>query len=356
MKIVVTGSQFPDSFTRNIFVTLESMGHEVTAVATSHSYHHQNRIQRVFWAYASLAFPRIERAAFVNLIRTVAEIQPDMVLLTYGLPPEILRQLREVSGAKIACWFTDAISNFNRGYLVAGSYDALFIKEPYLIPLLRDKLELNAFYLPEACNPQWHKPTVLTEEDRREYGTELAAIGTFHYYRARMLEPFTGYGLKIWGASCPPWIDSPARASYQNQFVGEHTKAKALRAAKIVINTMYYTEIDGLNCSLFEIAGCGAFQIADWKPSLPELFEPEREIVTFRSRAELREKVEYYLQKPEERSAIAERACRRAHRDHTYQKRLETILTMVLPGQMDAPSETILAYRSMPTRESDSKD
>ncbi|MGH7968412.1 MAG: glycosyltransferase family protein, partial [Limisphaerales bacterium] len=117
-------------------------------------------------------------------------------------------------------------------------------------------------------------------------------------------------------------------------YVAEEEKAKAFNAAGIVLNTMHYGEIAGVNCRLFEAAGCGAFQVADWKPSLPELFETEREIVTFRTRRELKEKVDYYLARPEERREIAARACARAHRDHTYEKRLEKMFgVMGLAGK-----------------------
>jgi spore maturation protein CgeB len=92
---------------------------------------------------------------------------------------------------------------------------------------------------------------------------------------------------------------------------------------------MFYSEVEGVNCTLFEAAGCGAFQISDWKPSLPELFEPEREVVTFRTRQELKAKVDYYLAHPAERQEIADRAYARAHREHTYEKRLEKMLEIL---------------------------
>jgi spore maturation protein CgeB len=144
-----------------------------------------------------------------------------------------------------------------------------------------------------------------------------------------MLEPFVSYDLKIWGNGCPSWVDSPTREKYQNRYISEQMKAKAYRAAKIVLNTMHYTEIDGVNCTLFEVAGCGGFQITDWKPTLPALFEPEREIVTFQSRSELKEKVDYYLAHAQERHTIAERAYKRAQKDHTYEQRLRTIFSVV---------------------------
>jgi spore maturation protein CgeB len=83
---------------------------------------------------------------------------------------------------------------------------------------------------------------------------------------------------------------------------------------------MHYTESDGANCTLFETAGCGGFQIADLKPMSPSLFEPEREVVTFQTRADLKEKVDFYLAHPQDRLAIAERAYNRAQKDHTYEQ------------------------------------
>ena len=101
---------------------------------------------------------------------------------------------------------------------------------------------------------------------------------------------------------------------------------------------MHYGEIQGVNCHLFEAADCGAFQIADWKPGLAELFEPEREIVTFRTRDELKEKVDYYLAHAEERREIADRAYRRAHREHTYEIRLRKMFDVLgLASEAEAP-------------------
>ena len=328
MKIVVTGPQFPDSFARNISVTLEQMGHRVIDASISRAYHHQNRLASLFWRYLPLVVPSVEQAAYRKLVRCVARHQPDLVLLTQAVPPEVIDGLHRASAAKVVCWFTDAIVNFYRSYVVAGAYDALFLKEPAIVPVLREKLGLNAFYLPEACNPAWHRPVLIPDTEKSLYACDLASLGSLHYYRARMLEPFLAYDMKIWGNNCPAWLASPTRTRYQRVYVAEQAKAKAVCAAKIVLNTMHYTEIDGVNCTLFEVSGCGGFQIADWKPSLPELYEPESEIVTFKSRAELKDKVDYYLAHPGERAEIAARAARRAHQQHTYAHRLAELLAL----------------------------
>jgi spore maturation protein CgeB len=330
MKIVVVGPQFPDSFARNIVVALDRMGHRVTSIQGARTRHHGSRLAAAFWDYAPRAFPELERRVYREVVQTAAVVQPDLVLVTYGnMPPEVVRALKGSCGGKVVCWYTDSMMNLGRQYLIANFFDAIFVKEPTLVRILRDMLGRNAYYLPECCNPVWHKRAGLSDNDRRKYGCDLAAQGSLHYYRARMLEIFEDYDLKIWGRNCPRWLDSPVRSRYTNHFIAEGEKARAFQSAKVVVNTMHYSEMEGVNCTLFEAAGCGAFQVADWKPALPDLFEPEREIVTFRSRRELKEKVDYYLARPGERRVIASRAYTRAHREHTYEARLTRMLQIL---------------------------
>jgi spore maturation protein CgeB len=305
------------------------MGHQVTSEDGTNTRHHGNRYWTAFSGNLRRGFPFLESRSFTALIRRAKALQPELVLITYGLmPPQVVARLKEC-GAKIACWFPDSISNLYRQYLLASPFDALFLKEPFMVRTFHEKLGLNAHYLPEACNPLWHKRIEVSNAERAAYGCEIAAVGTFHYYRARMLEGFEEYDLKIWGNNCPPWISSPVKGRYTHHYLAGEEKAKAYRSAKILVNTVLYSEIEGVNCTLFEAAGCGAFQIADWKPSLPDLFEPEREVVTFRTCQELKAKVDYYLAHPAERQEIAGRAYSRAHREHTYEKRLEKMFEIL---------------------------
>jgi len=328
LRVIIDGPQFPDSFQRSISDNLKAMGHEVTCVQSNLS-RRPGRIRYALRSHLAKAVPALERASWRRLIRTTRAVHPDLVLTDWYTPPEVVRELKDVCTAKVACWYVDSPMNLGRMYLLACPYDAVFTKETSLVAALREKLGLQAHYLPECCNPLAYRRVALSEQDYTKYGCDLAAMGSMHYWRARMLEVFEGYDLKIWGTNCPPWLVSPARQHYTNRYVAGEAKAKALLAAKIVINIIHLAEIDGVNGALFQIAGCGAFQIADWKPSLPKLFEPEREIVTFRTRQELKEKVDYYLAHPEERREIAGRAYVRAQREHTYEKRLGRIFEVL---------------------------
>ena len=324
MKILISGQFYPDSFARNIAVTACGMGHQVAVVDETPVHRHLNVLWRGFWTLIPRVFPEYERRRQRKLVRAAKEFAPDMVLLTYGtLPPSVVRQLRGACSARIAAWYPDALVTLGRQYLLASDLDAWFLKDPYMVRVLRDKLALNTFYLPEACNSLWHRRVELSVEDQRKYGCDLVTVSNMYYYRAKSLEIFLNYDMKIWGKSYPSWLSSPLRVIYHDEYVAEEEKARAFNAAKIVLNTMHYGEIEGVNCRLFEAAGCGAFQIADWKPALPDLFEPEKEIVTFRTQQELKEKVDYYLAHPEERREIADRAYARAHNEHTYEMRLQ---------------------------------
>jgi spore maturation protein CgeB len=329
MKILVVGPQFPDSFARNIVVTLREMGHEVSNEPGVGATYDEPKFKYTLWTYLPKVFPCLESRIFARVIKRAQKENPDLVLVTFcSMPPEVVQRLKRFS-RKVVCWYTDAISNLSRQYLLASPFDAIFVKEPFMARALHDKLGLVAEYLPECCNPRWHRRLPVTSEEGDRYRCDVTALGTLHYYRAKMFEDFVTYDAKIWGDNCPIWLRSPSKALYTNHLVLEEEKAKALAVAKIVVNTININEIEGVNCSLFEIAGCGAFQIAELKDSLPNLFQPETEIVTFRNRRELKEKVDYYLAHPAERQEIADRAYRRAHAEHTYAHRLHYILKRV---------------------------
>ena len=70
-------------------------------------------------------------------------------------------------------------------------------------------------------------------------------------------------------------------------------------------------------------------QLTDERAALGDYLVPGEEVATFRGPAELVDKVAYYLARPDERRRIAERAHLRAHRDHTFERRLRSLLQTV---------------------------
>ena len=83
-----------------------------------------------------------------------------------------------------------------------------------------------------------------------------------------------------------------------------------------------------------EVPMCAGFYLAGASPELAELYELEREVVTFASPAELVDKARFYLAHPAERERIRQAGFRRARRDHTWTRRFEQLFAEIgLPAR-----------------------
>ena len=336
MKILVFGKIYPDSFAKNILVTLCAMGHDARAVENLRGQRGRSIALVKLANYATAFFPQLNRWSYHSLLSQAADFHPDLVLMSGEQPPPaVIRELKQKIRTTVVQWFPDALSNFGRQYILAADYDAYFFKDEYIVQFMREKLGKRAYFLPQACNPMWHHRVDLAEKDRQKYVCDLTVAGNLYWYRALMFEALLSYDIKIWGADVPGWLESPVTRLCQHHYVAEEEKAKAFNAAKIVLNTMHYAEILGCNLRLFEAAGCGAFQIVDWRPNITKFLEPETEVVTFRTREELREKVDYYLSHDGERKIIADRAYARAQSEHTYEHRLKKLLDLTFEADCD---------------------
>lgn len=84
------------------------------------------------------------------------------------------------------------------------------------------------------------------------------------------------------------------------------------------------------NARLFEVTGVGTCLVTDWKENLPQLFDLESEVVTYRSAEECVEKVKWLIDHSEEREKIAKSGQTRTLTAHTFLKRarrLDEIIT-----------------------------
>lgn len=97
---------------------------------------------------------------------------------------------------------------------------------------------------------------------------------------------------------------------------------RALRDARICLNN----HIDilggrGQNMRVFEATGSGACLLTEEDPNLTSLFEAGKEVATFRSDAELLEKIDWYLDHPSERDTLAAAGHQRCLADHSRPNR-----------------------------------
>ena len=264
-----------------------------------------------------------------KLLRVAADFAPDLVLVTAieSLRPRVVAGLRGGNrNARVIGVFSDALVNFGRGYFFGADYDRLFFKDHYVVDKLRAKLGWkHVYYLPQCCDRVLHRRLPLGDADRKRYGCDITLAGNAHFFRCEVLRPLLGRDLKIWGAPPPAWLDHPARVAFTGRPVTGEEKCKAMLAAKIVLNQNHYSEIAGTNKRTFEVAGIGAFQLTD-TPALADVFDAESEVACFDTQQDMLDRIEHYLARPELRDAMAERAQRRAHAEHTYEHRWVALL------------------------------
>lgn len=77
------------------------------------------------------------------------------------------------------------------------------------------------------------------------------------------------------------------------------------------------------NVRMFEVTGIGSLLLTDHKKNISDLFEPNKEIITYQSAGECLEKVNWLLSNPKELNEIAIAGHKRTLRDHTVEKRVE---------------------------------
>ena len=93
------------------------------------------------------------------------------------------------------------------------------------------------------------------------------------------------------------------------------------------MNTIQPLEcIHGSNSRVHQIASCQQFQLHEKTLDIEKQYEIGSEIILFSSRDELRELCKYYLNNPDKRALIANKAYIRAMRDHTYKSRFYEII------------------------------
>lgn len=83
------------------------------------------------------------------------------------------------------------------------------------------------------------------------------------------------------------------------------------------------------NVRLFEATGVGSCLLTDWKQNIGEIFEPGKEVMTFRSKEEAYDKLLFLRKHESIRKDIAARAQKRTLADYSYSNRIPGVIEYV---------------------------
>jgi len=123
---------------------------------------------------------------------------------------------------------------------------------------------------------------------------------------------------------------SPIRQNYHGEAWGI-AMYNIRHNSRICLNKHITSVANGFcnNLTLYEATGVGTLLITDYKGNLPELFEPGREVLAYKSPEECSELVKHYLEHEDERLAIAWAGQQRTLREHTYFHRMQELIDIL---------------------------
>lgn len=324
-RILVLGSERGDFFAHNVAYTLRSMGFEVFSDPGLGSSAARRRLARRLDAAIGMAsrwWSQVHDRRSVNLVR---DLTPDLVLVcTRTYDPETVLNWRKL-GAQAICWYGDAPANIPRGHITSGEYDAVFLKDYQFASNLRHILKLPAYFLPEACNPDWHKPSGCKIDDN------ITFAGTMYGYRSRLAEMLITdrFHVQCYGPTPSQWASQAIRKSHTGRFLDHQNKSAVFEASLACVNTFAPAERDALNCRVFETCGSGGLLITEQKPTLSRHFEPGKEVLTFTTYDELTAHIERVRSDHEFSKRIRAKASLRAHGEHSYKHRILEMLRVL---------------------------
>lgn len=326
MRVAVIGPTGPDTFADNILHCLPSIGAEGVAIGPATPRPH-NRLLNAMVEVSRRQSAETEQWWQRPLISRIREARCDVVLnLHQSLMPGIAAKIKRL-GPALALWYPDSVASTQRLAMVATDYDALFLKDALFVERLCEVYGMPAFYLPEACNPAWHRPV-----GEPASSPHIVVVGNLYATRIRLLTRLhdEGIPLKLYGSRFPRWYDpGTVSALPLGPFVTKLDKSRVFREAAGVLNNLHPAEMNSVNARLFEATAAGGAVLCERRGVLDDLYVDGKEVLAFSSFDELLFSIRSLLADPGRTEAIGDSGSARALKDHTYEVRLAAILAVL---------------------------
>ncbi len=349
----------------NLFSALMDLGHEVI----NFDYNLEPLIQHADITNAKhLKFvlanrPEAEREILNQITRAHSEKPIDLFFSYFYSSCITAKSIKAIKamGIKTINWYCNASYQLDLVSEIAPFYDYCLVPEKFR---LQDYIKLRAspIYFQEAANPKFYRPYDLKKE------FDVIFIGAKYADRAEIIKYLIDNDINVmcWG---PGWkrrnntflrsgitslkstikkyvkkyllkepINNNIHIPKRNvgdplpdiEMVRTFSRSKICLGFSTVGSTnLEKDRIVQIRLRDFEVPMSGGFYMVEYMPELGEFFTYEKEIVGYKNKDELLEKIRYYLAHDEEREAIRLAGYKRAITDHTWQKRFSELFKMI---------------------------
>jgi spore maturation protein CgeB len=201
----------------------------------------------------------------------------------------------------------------------------VFTSFPHFVPLFA-RYKIAAEYLKLAFGEKVLQ--VVPEQSKKYTCTFVGGLSRQHARGTELLEEVAkkvdldvfGYGKDILDPSSPLYLRHHGEVWGKEMYT-------TMRQSRMTINRhIDVAEQYANNMRLYEATGSGTLLLTDEKVNLSELFEPNKEIVTYKNAEDLAKKIAYFTTHPEEVEKIAQAGQKRTLQEHNFRVRMGEML------------------------------
>ena len=299
---------------------LESLGHTV---------HRMNVDPQPSWWQRKRRAPGEDRNAL--LLECMKRVKPDLllVLIGYNYFPDTLETIKRTYNIPIVGWWVENPDSFQALYPTLGWFDHFFSFSRKVADEITKTDQGRCHFVNYGTDPSLYNPMALGRYARFRYGSDLSFLGKFKERRRDYLSAVADLDLGIWG---PLWKKELKKERHEllsrvrGTRLYDRKAALLFGATKVNVNINSWATPSGPNLRVFDVLGCGSFLLTEYVEEIEELFSVGREIDTFVSADELKDKCRFYLRNDSLREQIARQGFEKVCSSYTMSHCLQRIL------------------------------
>lgn len=337
MKILICGSWTKGGLDTSFAESFKRTGNEVyffdeqKACRSQFSFLKNRVTNRIFHHFFAIFLQK-------EFLKKAISEKPELILIFKGFhfSPKFLKKIKEILPDTILfnwnpdnpfnTWHHGNSSNWIRESIPF--FDTYFMWGKFLgDPLL--KAGAKRFeYLPCGYDVNLHYPVEINEQEKKEFGSDIAFVGSWDEERETWLNHLSDYDLKIWGNSWQK-ANKKLQKKWQGRAAMGEEFSKVCNASKININIIRKQNGSAHNMRTFEIPACRGFALSMRTEETVGFFAEDKEAAYFSTPEELKQKIDFYLKNEDKRKAIAEAGyLRLINSDYNYDDRVKIFLNV----------------------------
>ena len=274
----------------------------------------------------------------------ILSFSPDCILAIKcdELCPGTVENIKRKFKVPIVNWWIDDPGLIDVSTKISSAYDIFFTNDPDSLEIHNSNGCQRPRFLSFGCFPELHRSLKLCSQEISKYGSDIIFVGVLTKKRADILESLAGFNIQIWSRKMifdynpqkniieqkKISKESPLRDLIIGREAWGEELIKIYNSTKIILNIHNHGRSDP-NMRVFEATACGGLLLTEARRCLGDFFDTNKEILTFKDKKELKEKIEYYLAHQEKGREIALAGQRRVLSNHTYEDRMKEMIEQI---------------------------